>query len=476
MKFSKIRIYSWLAENLYKLLETHNVEESLVKAKSMPGFYDKKIRWINIEINNTNNELFIHLDDIDDDFYVIDLLNTWLRKRYWLTDNSKIEIEELIIDCLGIEEKVKFFWDFQIPSDNIYDKSFIKKINESIFIKNCIVDYCKLHIKLQFLYSNFWNESLSIESSDFYLIEIYLPVFFHLKNSKVKHLKIIGVSLWQEIDISNVKVKKLEIANWLLSTGEIINKIKLLDISLAEISDFSIISYNTERIEISTFNLLSSSIGNGFLEKLKFDSICWQNLHLNNIYFADIIFPRDKNKFLIRYIRIKACSFINIDWWNYFREIKDYNHAIWNKEMKELYRIFKYEHDLIWNKTEANKFFSKEMEYYRKSLLDNYGWRTFFDIWIWQKRVICWYNQLTNDFWNSWIRPILIMVLLVWVATFYEFLNSTGSFNWNTQILSNILPISEIWKFTTWFDFLYQITWAALIYQFIIALRRISQR
>lgn len=42
--------------------------------------------------------------------------------------------------------------------------------------------------------------------------------------------------------------------------------------------------------------------------------------------------------------------------------------------------MLKYEHDVIGNKTEANKFYQKEMEYYKKSLIENYTCKTFFNL------------------------------------------------------------------------------------------------
>lgn len=136
-------------------------------------------------------------------------------------------------------------------------------------------------------------------------------------------------------------------------------------------------------------------------------------------------------------------------------------------EMKEFYRQLKHSHDEIWNKTEANKFFAKEMEYYMKAL----GWRT--DFW---KKLVSFINMCVNDYGNNWWLPIIWMSLITYYAAFYKFcyLQESGTFWW--FFVKSILPISDIWNFNSFLDLLYKLTWAFLVYQFIIALRRISQR
>jgi hypothetical protein len=144
-------------------------------------------------------------------------------------------------------------------------------------------------------------------------------------------------------------------------------------------------------------------------------------------------------------------------------------------EMKEFYRQLKYSHDEIWNKTEANKFFAKEMEYHRKSL----NWKD------WDKICISWLQQYSNNYWNSWFLPFCWMVAL---AVFYTIWSNCPDFtcscwwwiDWTcfwSYLLKNVSQFpTEIKNAPSWWYFFYSIWMWILIYQFIIALRRISQR
>lgn len=416
--------------------------------------------------------------DYTEYIYIIDILLSYLNPTDTL---DKIEIWELSFQYFWLK-KIKLFGDF--PTKSIgKEQKFMDSLKDRIHIR-------KLNIS-----TVNGNESIYLNYLSSYCDEFYMSVS-ETKNLSFRAPKVVNINYNSTINNSgSIDITEITDNSQIMITGNswlenlnisnmypVWNKNRILK-SLCLVSNIKNIriEWLMNTLIIDYLQIYNSDIERWFIKNLHINSLEWDNIEIKDTYFSNIVFPSKSSNFRVRSFRLVNSIFSNINWGAYFSESYSSsdgktNFRIEDWEMKELYRTFKYSHDQIWNKTEANKFFAKEMEYYRKSLTKNNRLKTFFDLDIGEKRVICWYNQFTNNFWNSWIRPIIVMILIVWIATLYEFLNFSGSFDWNANILSNILPISEIWKFTSWYGFLYQITWAALIYQFIVALRRISQR
>lgn len=383
--------------------------------------YNFCCEWFNLhEIEN-------HLDKIIDlstgDYFIlhIELINLEEEKSILIGEKpwNKCKIRELVFSKWKSNHPNIWINQFIIFSDAI-SKITIHSIKVSHFISFRYSTESEIFI---WIFDNeIWKLAISGNSS------------IRILRSKIDNLYLDSVKS-SSIKLESTTIKKLESKSCDLSS---------LIFSIVNVLEWKILVSNILEIVLS-------------------DTDLWW-----------LIFSQVKFNKPVGFIRsnISSCRFIWVTWNRLYLSTDWTNYS----DVKNAYQQLKFWMDQTWNKTEANKFFAKEMEYYRKSLLENYSWKTFFDPEIWQKRVICWYNQLTNDFGNSWIRPILWMILLVGIATSYEFLNHVWGFDWNKQIIANILPISEIWKFNTWYSLLYQVCWAALIYQIVVALRRISQR
>lgn len=170
--------------------------------------------------------------------------------------------------------------------------------------------------------------------------------------------------------------------------------------------------------------------------------------------------------------------------------------SIGNPEIKELYRQLKLSHDSIWNKTEANKFYEKEMEYYRKSLWEEKPRK-------WQKIIISYLNDLISDYGLNWWRAFkfylffclfiyiaheLIRVhnlnaysLLSWIVEFWQNnWNNIARLNWNNSQFNEFAwflnPLPELKENKTILWLLFSTLKILIVYQIVVALRRISQR
>lgn len=453
-------------------------------------------------------DFIMKIETNDPTFIKENIINLWILKRDsslrfeflkeildffdYSIQKEKLEIDELIFQIHT--DSIEFQYILDIWNSHIW---FEEESNyRSELIEKLHINLLEIHLpqstktlSLNHIWSIADNIKISVHArDDIDSISVNNSSELHINwagNSSIREIRIWDLQDHQKIYINNVNSKEVQILNLGYPFSDKI--IDYLEILSSHIEKIELRWFDSSKLRISEARFWSTIITWWIVENIDFLKLSMVDARILNTWFTDVFFPKKSKYFLLKNCYLKENTYSNIDWWNYFSE---YELAQWEKDwkinekrwyiskwgLKETYRMLKYEHDQIWNKTEANKFFAKEMKYYRKSLLENYTWKTFFDVWIWQKRVICWYNQFTNDFWDSWIRPIIWMTILVLFATGYQFLNSTAGFSWNRQILSNILPISEIWKFTTWYNFFYQIAWTALIYQFIIALRRISQR
>ncbi len=144
--------------------------------------------------------------------------------------------------------------------------------------------------------------------------------------------------------------------------------------------------------------------------------------------------------------------------------------------MKELYRRLKNEHDSVWNKTEANKFFAKEMEYHMKALKEEKDWKNY-----WIARL----QKEISDFGNDWILASqwygivsILWFLFALMGTVYWF-RITWEL-WSTSIYQTFLmyinPLPKVDEVTSLWYLIVSILKILIVYQIIVALRRISQR
>lgn len=125
----------------------------------------------------------------------------------------------------------------------------------------------------------------------------------------------------------------------------------------------------------------------------------FNNVNIKHVYFRWIVFT--------------DCIMNNIEWWDAkWKDLFNENEKkfVWisDTEMKDIYRQLKFVMDKNWNYTEWNKFYQKEMEYYWKSLKSK------------SDKFIFWCKKIIWDFWNNWLRPLGLLIVLVFIFTSYE--------------------------------------------------------
>lgn len=332
-----------------------------------------------------------------------------------------------------------------------------------------------------------------------YLLEIcipHYPLFFN-QTEDYKYITKISTNLKWGI-INQVHIEEIS-ADMIFSNGTfnylIIKKFENITLDTVWIWTIQIAEqWNWKNLCFSNLNINGNLVFKDFtLNKLKISkcnivrwmkfSIYWSIIEA--LELSDIELPEEWwlpisnstiNSVFFHRISLEKLK-LNCIRWNGFEKLQK---KLWTQknspsEMKEFYRQLKNSHDEIWNKTEANKFFAKEMEYYEKSLT----WKE------WDKKTISFIQRFSNNYGNSWIRPFLWIIGISFLYTFSFdcwnfYCTCWWAQNWECfwdYWLKNLSQFpAELKNINSWPFFIYVIIMGSLIYQLLVALRRISQR
>lgn len=151
---------------------------------------------------------------------------------------------------------------------------------------------------------------------------------------------------------------------------------------------------------------------------------------------------------------------------------------------RETLRIIKNSFDKIGNHIDANDFFVKEMKKYKQELSRQGG--------NWQERMILWFNEKASDFGQSYIKPIvwLLLIAMIYSGLIYAQENDylyriytpfNNVFSWLSQsinnIAKNIIPFKSFAKEGMEFlSLIFYIIFASLTWQTIVAFKRHTKR
>ncbi len=421
---------------------------------------------IQFDIDNNRNVISFEEEIVKKWYlYLKRLIHIWIEKIKWKVDT--IIINELRVHCS--------YNDISICSDDVefivINRLWIvahENLSDITVMKSDVPECSELYVDIT-------NSANNVRLSGFPTLWLSsLP-----NASKIWRIEITDFSS-SKIYLSNIKSGYCSLFNYS-------DKIETMPL-------FSVFSSSIDYFEINSTWLI---IENLFVLKNSFKSWIWGNLKFNNLRisqtnffkssFTNIDFPREKEKFVLIDVNFEWNSFSNIYWWEYFSEI-DTEPYLENDErkikktpipfstMKELYRRLKNEHDSVWNKTEANKFFAKEMEYHMKALKEEKDWKNY-----WIARL----QKEISDFGNDWILASqwygivsILWFLFALMGTVYWF-RITWEL-WSTSIYQTFLmyinPLPKVDEVTSLWYLIVSILKILIVYQIIVALRRISQR
>lgn len=153
---------------------------------------------------------------------------------------------------------------------------------------------------------------------------------------------------------------------------------------------------------------------------------------ITNSNLGDAIFNGvEIGELMIENSTLNNCVFNWVKFWTYELE-NVINRELSVDKLKDNYRQLKHVMDKNWNHTEANKFYSKEMEYYWKIInisefniysifkelhKKSYKWEVAKDFW---EKLALNFSQNISEFGGNWVRPAFLLILIAFAATLIE--------------------------------------------------------
>ncbi len=354
-------------------------------------------------------------------------------------------------------DKLMFFW----CTFNIHTVDY--KINY-FHLKNCFFDELK-----------FWEHSLITKSNK---IDLALPEQNHFIDNIILELNTDNVEN-EKLNFNdlNTRLEKIKISFnriWL-------NNLKILPWNFTNIYKISFIwTHNTEKSEVFIANMKINKleIDYSFFEKwINFLDLEINELIISNSNLWKTTFNWVKiNKLYLENATLNDCIFNWVEFWNDYR-LENIEDEEWNIDyfkMKDNYRQLKFVMDKNWNLTEANKFFSREMDNYYLSL----NWKENFS-----RKLLLSIQNLISFFWNDWIRVILWIFALVFITTTITFIY-LDNIDYIKSFLFFLYPLYWLKKdFFEWFNSLmlfwfmsYKLIYWILLWHLAVALKRTTKR
>ena len=319
--------------------------------------------------------------------------------------------------------------------------------------------------------------------------------------SKIRNLIILSKKI-VEVKISNIEIESLEFINreWLsdlrinyVTLEEfIIKSWGMLEIQNSNIKEMSVlwikkdykssISVSKSTIKqlmcdnsyIDSFVYYKAEIEWGKVSDTEINTVIIEKSNFWELRFFNVILvnPATITKSFIENMRM-----FNVSWNSSLLD----NSNIEPLDLKDTYRQIKYIYENSYNQTEANKFFAKEMKYYMQSIkgIPSKRW----------DYLIVWLQKEISDFGNDWSRAVIIYFIVAllwfWLAEVGDmvckFLSNKAFYIpefkavW-LEFIRYINPLPKTDEVPWLWYLLVSITKILIVYQIVVALRRISQR
>ena len=353
------------------------------------------------------------------------------------------------------------------PKVDIHLKETLHKGNIEIFsqsidnvwIKNITVNTLRLGIG-EGKSPNKYESIFIFNDNDKYKIKD-----IDIKNTNVSNGFIMKNIVVDLLDCSNSNFEgKVKIRNSIIKKNA-----SFENTEFKQVADFSNTAFYQNNFTNTSFKDTTRFIESKFYDDVNFKYTVFEEL----VIFIKAIFEKSIN--LEDSIIKGEANFSNIT-----STTKDINIA-----NKETARIIKHSFDKVGNTIEANKFFAYEMDKERKAILIKEDFN---------KKIMLNLNYWISNFGQSWLRPLLIIFVIAILHTLliyginsevfqiinpsnqiYNFLK--GIVDFSNDLAKNILPFKKFLKEDMEFiSLVFLIIYSTLIYNFIVAVKRITKR
>lgn len=421
-RFKNCRFFNLWSLYNYKLLLAENEQTSIYFKCSFFKELSSPVKW-------NNKKVLLEQQFSNCTFESISFRNTTFKKQIFNNQDDRV-------------------FGYQDRNSNVIDFSDHSEKNiTSLIMYNCI-------IKEKFILNNLYFIK-------FKLLDVIFQnkSKFEFKNNNIQIFEVQNTNFKALVDCYNTRFKSFHIEKSIFEKfigfekckfGEIkktIPKLKKREHTAQKITGFEDYDFNKENysFEGASFHYAT------FLDFVNFrDAEFYNGLDLRNANFEE------------------TPNFLDVD-----VEPKNTN--------RETFRIIKHSFDSVGNTIEANKFFTHEMNKERQNLSnkDNLN-----------KKVILSFNYWVSNFGQSWIRPLILIFAMsllhyfIVKGTFHCIAPSNplyDSLKWvvdfSNDLADNILPFQKFLKEGMEFiSLIFLIIYSTLIYNFVVAVKRIVKR
>ena len=368
-------------------------------------------------------------------------------------------------ESLALKNCSKFDGECKIV--NIIQGTVVNEEAVNISINKCVF---KFDVKIE----NLWFRKCSIDDTSF-------EKSLKLNDCLIEKIDILNTECSNIISIKESDISK----KFILSNDESdkdkkkINKFVFENNKFCKKSD--IYFKHVELGFLSFKNISNYSEYINFFDTKIIKELEFNNINLSNTEFHNCDFEKIEEK-----IEIENVSFISNSGFTIFNGVKwgDIAKTYNPSTDRDTFRQLKYVNEKQGNIIEANKFYSAEMEAYKKELKDEKSKHNR------QDRVVFWLNEKVSNFSQSWLKPFGWFFMLGFIAfissniskilyylgdtskiTSATFLNTSYHF---FKYLNPFNTTAGDWNPIIWLIF--KALSVFIIYQFIISLRRQTRR
>ncbi len=363
----------------------------------------------------------------------------------------------------------------QISGSVIFNES---KISGELLIDKTSISGCFNTIASKFNNIHIQNANIYQIVIDFSLIKF----FIRINNSNIDTIKIGKISKFNILKMQQIEIYELMISD----STQCSDYLQFEDVTVNKLnfSTFDVFHCNTIFFKTCTLDNFTIQRLIGTPKFITFSDIAInENLtikdsNLSNFEFHNFDISKSKKKFInVSYLSNNGYTIFNGVKWGDIKETFD------TTTDRDTYRQFKIVNEKQGNIIEANKFYSAEMEAYKKEITAK-GSKT-----PCREKIIFWMNYLVSDFGRNWLKPLRWFFLTGFIAFVFSnfckiisYFKETSEINltilWNAinQFFEYLNPFntSPIGNPIIWFGF--KVLSVFFIYQFIISLRRQTRR
>jgi len=425
------------------------------------------LSWINFPFFQSNEYIKVLniLDSIEFDFCHFDLHKLELRGTKCFFQDCTFHNDWMLTNTSLLAYDSNLYKVIYRKCDFLKDVHTSVGINEQYIIDETPFSQCKitkLLITHTFFKKMIFNDLLEFEEME--------------NKKEIKNIQISHSKIGREFKLNNYEFNSFKCKHTVFKSNFTFNQNNIESFEIDKVTFKGLVNFNNTEFE-------SFQIEKSIFEKFTNFEKCEFGKKNNHYPIAEF-----KNTTFLDFINFREAKFYSgLDLEN--ANLKEYPNFLYchietQYTNRETFRIIKHSFDKVGNTIEANKYFAYEMEKERENISIKK------DV---NKRVMLNLNYWISNFGQSWIRPLIWILGIVLLHYFivkgtfqcispsnfiYEPLKLLGNFF--DDLANSIIPFRRFLKSDKegmeFINLIFLIMYSTLIYNLVIAVKRITKR